>query len=92
MPSNTLTRPDFLTKLATYNAINGVNATFSEMKKTAARIAKAFDARPDPSLTADEYFLDYSDTTGETAVAHVMNPTECTHHESIQLRLDRKAS
>lgn len=64
--------PDFLSKLSTYNAVHGVNATFSEMKKTARRIERAYNDRPDTSVTADEYFLDYQDPTGEDATDNVM--------------------
>lgn len=91
MPKNN-PNPDFLTELARYNAINGVSATFSEMKKTARRLERAFNDRKDKAVEAAEfiknaYDKEYSDITGETAVAHVMNPVECDHHKSVQRRL-----
>lgn len=84
--------PDFLTELARYNAINGVAATFSEMKKTARRLERAFNDRLDKAVEVSEFLAlaydkEYSDTTGETAVAHVMNPKECDHHKSVERRL-----
>ncbi|MGP5389830.1 hypothetical protein [Glutamicibacter arilaitensis] len=88
MPKNI----DFLSELARYNAINGVSATFSEMKKTARRLERAFNDRLDKAIEASEfiknaYDKEYSDHTGETAVAHVMNPAECDHHVSVARRL-----
>lgn len=34
----------------------------------------------------------YSDLTGEEAVRHVMSPDDCTHHESVSLRLSLVAA
>lgn len=91
MPKNS-PKPNFLTELARYNAINGVQATFSEMKKTARRLERAFNDRADKAIEAAEFLAlayekEYSDITGETAVAHVMNPKECDHHKSVERRL-----
>ncbi|MGP9488916.1 hypothetical protein CIK76_05085 [Glutamicibacter sp. BW80] len=91
MPKNN-PKPGFLTELARYNAINGVSSTFSEMKKTARRLERAFNDRADKAIEAAEFLAlayekEYSDITGETAVAHVMNPKECDHHKSVERRL-----
>ncbi|GGJ59168.1 hypothetical protein [Glutamicibacter ardleyensis] len=91
MPKNN-PKPDFLTELARYNAINAVQATFSEMKKTARRLERAFNDRADKAVEAAEFLAlayekEYSDITGETAVAHAMNPKECDHHKSVERRL-----
>lgn len=86
-----ISSPDFLTLLSAHNNQHGIRLTFSEMKKTARRIGKAYDARPDQTVAAEDYFLDYSDITGETAVAHVMNPTDCDHHASVTRRLQLAA-
>lgn len=96
MPENNQT-PDFLTKIASHNAINGIRATFSEMKKTARRLERAFNDRADKAVEVAEfvalaYEKEYSDHTGETAVAHVMNPADCDHHASIELRLSLVAA
>lgn len=66
MPSNT----DYLSKLAAYNVMNGITATFSEMKKTARRMQKLHDERGPVDL--DVFFLLHSDPTGETAVENVL--------------------
>lgn len=66
MPSNT----DYLSKLATYNQLHGITATFSEMKKTARRMQKLDDERGPVDL--DVFFLLHSDPTGEEATANVM--------------------
>lgn len=92
MPENTSPRPDFLSKLGAHNAIHGVMATFSEMKKTARRIEKAYDARPPAQelISADEFLrIHYSDPTPDTAIAHIENPDECDHYPSVQRRLNR---
>lgn len=93
MPENNQTHPDFLTELAKYNAINGVGATFSEMKKTARRIERAYNDRPAAlaEITIHEYLrILYSDPTADTAIAHVENPDECDHHAFIEFRQSRK--
>ena len=66
MPSNT----DYLSKLAAYNAKNGITATFSEMKKTARRMQKLHDERGPVDI--DAFFLLHSDPTGEEATDNVM--------------------
>lgn len=91
MPKNN-PKPDFLTELARYNAVNGVKATFSEMKKTARRLERAFNDRADKAVEVAEFLAlayqrEFTDPTGETAVAHVMNPNECDHHKSVERRL-----
>ena len=43
----------------------------------------------DEELSALFKRICYSDKTGEEAVAHVMNPEECTHHASISQRMNR---
>lgn len=92
MHSNTSPRPDFLSKLGAYNAIHGIMVTFSEMKKTARRIERAYDARPESQelISADEFLrIHYSDPTPDTAIAHIENPEECDHYPSMQRRLNR---
>jgi acid phosphatase class B len=66
MPENT----DYLSKLAAYNVMNGITATFSEMKKTARRIQKLHDERGPVDIEA--FFLLHSDPTGEEATDNVM--------------------
>ncbi|UUG70004.1 hypothetical protein SEA_ZUCKER_45 [Arthrobacter phage Zucker] len=66
MPSNT---PDYLSKLAAYNELHGITATFSEMKKTARRMQKIHDERG--PVDFDAFFLLHADPTGETAAANV---------------------
>jgi acid phosphatase class B len=66
MPSNN----DYLSKLATYNELHGITATFSEMKKTARRMQKLHDERGPVDL--DAFFLLHSDPTGEEATDNVM--------------------
>jgi acid phosphatase class B len=65
MPSNT----DYLSKLAAYNELHGITATFSEMKKTARRMQKLHDERGPVDL--DAFFLLHSDPTGEEASENV---------------------
>ena len=67
MPSKT----DYLHKLATYNEEHGITSTFSEMKKTARRIEKAYEVRPDKMVDPYAYVLDYSDKVGEEASENV---------------------
>jgi hypothetical protein len=71
--------PDFLTLLARHNAAHGITATFSEMKKTARSIAKAYEARPDSTVDPDAYVLQYWDETGETAVENVLTEQNRTN-------------
>lgn len=66
MPSNT----DYLSKLAAYNVMNGITATFSEMKKTARRMQKLADEQG--PLDVEAFFLLHSDPTGEEATDNVM--------------------
>jgi hypothetical protein len=66
MPSNT----DYLTRLANYNAENGIHATFSEMKKTARRMQKLHDELG-PEV-AEAFFLLHADPTGEQATDNVL--------------------
>jgi len=66
MPSST----DYLSKLAHYNQLHGITATFSEMKKTARRIQRIDVERGSP-VDLEEYFLDYRDPTGEEASENV---------------------
>lgn len=66
MPSNT----DYLSKLAAYNVMNGITATFSEMKKTARRMQKLADEQGPVDVEA--FFLLHSDPTGEQATDNVM--------------------
>lgn len=65
MPSNT----DYLSKLAAYNAVHGITATFSEMKKTARRIERICNENEAARQAVDPlaYVLQYWDETGETA-------------------------
>ncbi|MGP9782580.1 hypothetical protein ACT3UQ_08980 [Glutamicibacter sp. AOP12-B1-11] len=91
MPKNN-PKPGFLTELARYNAINGVSSTFSEMKKTARRLERAFNDRADKAVEVAEFLAlayqrEFTDPTGETAVAHLMDPKECDHHRSVERRL-----
>ena len=86
--------PNFLHLLATHNNLHGITATHSELKKTARRMERAFNDRADKAIEAAEflalaYFRKFSDKTGEEAVEHVMNPEDCTHHASIQQRMNR---
>lgn len=67
MPSH-----DFLTLIANHNKARGITATFSEMKKTARRMERAYNDRKDPDLDPYAYVLDYSDETGETATDNVL--------------------
>jgi len=70
MPKNT----DYLSELARYNAINGITATFSEMKKTARRIGRIVEENEAARNAVDPfaYVLQFWDETGELAVDHVM--------------------
>lgn len=67
MPKNR----DYLSELAAYNTRNGITATFSEMKKTARRIAK-LDADRADGIDLDAFFLLHADPTGEDATNNVM--------------------
>ncbi|WNT44949.1 hypothetical protein SEA_ABBYDAISY_54 [Arthrobacter phage AbbyDaisy] len=68
MPKN---NRDYLTALSTYNKKHGITATFSEMKKTARRIAK-IDAETGSPVDLDAFFLLHADPTGEDATDNVM--------------------
>jgi putative AlgH/UPF0301 family transcriptional regulator len=79
MPSNT----DYLSKLASYNAVHGITATFSEKKKTARRMQKLDDERGPVDL--DAFFLLHSDPTGEEATANVM-AERAAHNQAAAAR------
>lgn len=84
MPEIISTRPDFLSKLGAYNAIHGIMSTFSEMKKTARRIERAYDARPPAQelISADEFLrIHYSDKFADEAIACVMGEKDCRNCE-----------
>jgi hypothetical protein len=53
--------------LARYNADHGITLTFSEHKKTARRIERAFNDRKQTELDPYAYVLNYLDPTGEEA-------------------------
>lgn len=77
--------PDFITLLSSHNAKHGIRLTFSELKKTARRIERTYNERPEEQrkLTKDEYFrLDHADPTADEAVACVDGDDPCHHaHE-----------
>lgn len=85
MPETTSpSRPDFLSKLGAYNAIHGIMSTFSEMKKTARRIEKAYDMRPTDQelISADEFLrIHYSDNVANEVIACVLGEKECRNCE-----------
>ena len=89
--------PNFLHLIATHNNEHGITATHSEMKKTARRMERAYNDRADRDVAAVEFLAlaydrEFSDRTGEEAVEHVMNPTECTHHASVQRRIHHRSA
>jgi hypothetical protein len=83
MPKNT----DYLSALSTYNKQHGITATFSEMKKTARRIAK-LDAELGEGIDLDAFFLLHSDPTGEEATDNVMaeRAERAAHNHSAAAR------
>lgn len=83
MPKNR----DYLSELAAYNTRNGITATFSEMKKTARRIAK-LDAELSEHVEVDAFFLLHADPTGEEATANVMaeRAERAAHNHSAAAR------
>lgn len=83
MPKNR----DYLSELAAYNTRNGITATFSEMKKTARRIAK-IDADRADGIDLDAFFLLHSDPTGEEATDNVMaeRAERAAHNHSAAAR------
>ncbi|QWY79680.1 hypothetical protein PP637_gp51 [Arthrobacter phage Persistence] len=82
MPKNR----DYLSELAAYNRRHGVTATFSEMKKTARRIAK-LDSELEP-IDLDKFFLLHADPTGEEATDNVMaeRAKRAAHNHSAAAR------
>ena|GEM_PF-6924595 len=70
--------PNFLNMLAAHNAEHGIQSTFSELKKTARRLEKAYEERLDQSIDPYAYVLQYADDTGEIACGLKDNPFE--HH------------
>lgn len=99
MPQNNQ-NPDFLSKLASYNAINGVKATFSELKKTARRIERAYNNRPAAQelVSADEFLrIHYTDSVANEVIACVLGHKDCRnceesapHHPSVIRRIKQK--
>jgi len=81
MPKNR----DYLSELASYNTRHGITATFSEMKKTARRIAKLDTERAPIDL--DAFFLLHSDPTGEEATDNVMAERAKQNHSAAHRRL-----
>ncbi|WP_146008911.1 hypothetical protein [Zhihengliuella halotolerans] len=79
--------PNFLNLLAQYNSEHGVSATFSEMKKTARRIERAYSERADDGADPYEYVVDYADPTGETATDNVMTEQAARNSENAARRL-----
>jgi hypothetical protein len=79
-------KTDYLSALSTYNKKHGITATFSEMKKTARRIAKLDDDRGPVDL--DVFFLLHSDPTGEEATDNVMaeRAERAAHNHSAAAR------
>lgn len=63
--------PNFIHILAQHNNKHGITATHSELKKTARRIEKAYEVRPDKKVDPYAYVLDYSDKVGEEAAENV---------------------
>jgi acid phosphatase class B len=82
MPKNT----DYLSKLAAYNVMNGITATFSEMKKTARRMQK-LDAERGEAIDLDAFFLLHSDPTGEEAVTNVLAERAAQNKANAERRL-----
>ena len=82
MPKNT----DYLSKLAAYNVMNGITATFSEMKKTARRMQKLDEERGE-RIDLDAFFLLHSDPTGEEAVANVLSERAAQNKAHAERRL-----
>jgi len=82
MPKNT----DYLSKLAAYNVMNGITATFSEMKKTARRMQKLDEERGE-RVDLDAFFLLHSDPTGEEAVANVLIEHAAQNKANAERRL-----
>jgi acid phosphatase class B len=82
MPKNT----DYLSKIAAYNVMNGITATFSEMKKTARRMQKLDEERGE-RIDIDAFFLLHSDPTGEEAVANVLAERAAQNKANAERRL-----
>ena len=82
MPKNT----DYLSKLAAYNVMNGITATFSEMKKTARRMQKLDEERGE-RIDLDAFLLLHSDPPGEEAVANVLAERAAQNKANAERRL-----
>lgn len=76
--------PNFMHLLAQHNNKHGITATHSELKKTARRMAKAYESRPDKTIDPYAYVLDYQDPVGEEAADNVDTERETNHHNAAR--------
>lgn len=97
MPSITLSAAENLLK--TFNP-NMQRSSYKKLAKAGLKRVDAIEqakAREGVLLTEQECLevfrtIVYGDPVGDEAVAHVMDPDECTHHESVALRLSLVAA
>jgi len=67
-------------------------SAYKKLGKVAFKRFQGFTREPTEQEVLEMFkTIVYGDPTGDTAVRHLMNPTECDHHTSVTRRLGAAA-